>query len=84
MEDKKDFIQKAITNGWKIIFNYVTADFQVKYGKQVMPKEIRYNYLYAEDTLDENKIKRYLLDGIQALSADVDGQVIQFLEEYQR
>lgn len=82
MSTKADFLNKAIENGWKVIFNYVTADMQIKYNKQVIPKEVKFIYLWGVDTLDDTKkIKRYLVDGIQALHADTGEGLLEFLEE---
>jgi hypothetical protein len=84
MENKIKFLQSSIENlsGFKLCFDYVSADNKVSFGKQVKPVEVKKPYLWAEDLLANNMIKRYLIDGIQKPSIQTDdGQVIEFIDE---
>lgn len=59
---KVEIIQQAIDIGADIVFDYVSSELSVKFGKQVTPKEVKGSYLYA---MHNDQLKRYLLDGIQ-------------------
>lgn len=82
MKDKIDFLQSVVGRGGILKFDYVSADMKVSFGKQVVPKEVKKPYLYAEDVLANNMLKRYVIDGIQKASFDGDdGYIIEFIEE---
>lgn len=82
MENKIKFINQVINHELELHFDYVAKDMSVKFGKHVLPKEVKEKYLYAEDLNDGNKIKCYLLDGIQKLSTvNSDGLTVEFNEE---
>lgn len=84
MENKIKFLESAIQNlsGFTLVFDYVSVDMKVSFGKRVKPVEVKKPYLWAEDLLANNTIKRYLIDGIQKPSIQTDdGQVIEFIDE---
>lgn len=63
LKSKFDLITKAIADEKALEFDYVSADMSIKRGRKVIPKEIKDEYLYAEDS---GNIKRFLIDGIQS------------------
>lgn len=65
--DKINDLKQAILFQREITFDYVSKDLSIKFGRRIMPREIKDNLVYGYDLDDDRKLKRFLIDGIQAL-----------------
>lgn len=67
MDDKIGTLKQAILFQREITFDYVSKNLSVKFDRRIMPREIKENIIYGYDLDDDNKLKRFLIDGIQKL-----------------
>lgn len=66
MDTIKD-LKQAILFQREITFDYVSKNLSIKFGRRIKPVEIKDNVVYGTDSDDDNKLKRFLIDGIQKL-----------------
>jgi hypothetical protein len=67
MDDKIGLLKQAILFQREVTFDYVSKNLSVKFGRHILPGEIKDNVVSGIDLEDDNKLKRFLIDGIQKL-----------------
>lgn len=66
-QEKEKMIKEAILFQRNISFDYVSRDLSIDFGRHIKPFEVKDKWVYGNDLDDKDKLKRFLIDGIQKL-----------------